>query len=103
MSEATCPLSPDGRMRMGLLSELTKGSMDVIGDSTTPEARLFKKTMAGISPAERKELEQQLAEVGYASHSTSCADIAIAGNPMARILRVRVSGNTELTHAAPTI
>jgi hypothetical protein len=102
VSEATWPLSRQEQMRMDLLSGLTKGSLDVFGDPGSPEASLFKKTMATVGAAEREQLEQQLAEVGYASHGTSCADIAVAGNPMARILSVRMSSDSELTHIAPT-
>ena len=44
------PLTPEEKLHSNHLSALTKGNIDIIGDPGSPEAQLFRDTMARTPP-----------------------------------------------------
>jgi subtilisin family serine protease len=72
------------------LHRLFKGSFYTASGLTGPEVDEFRSAYAGLKPEQVKEFNESLSYYTVFMHGTHVAGIAIAGNPAARVLAVRM-------------
>lgn len=71
------------------LVRLFKGSRDMAMGIDSDEAMLYRQTMSSVTAEQLIPLQEQLSALALYIHGTATADIALAGNPAARLLAVR--------------
>lgn len=75
----------DAAPRWPQLQQLVKGSTDLSAAIDSEDARKLKQTVAGLSAAEAKSFQEDMALATLYIHGTHVAGIAVDGNPFARV------------------
>lgn len=81
------------RAEMNEYQGYLKGIRDLQAGLNTEDGAAFRRKIASTPPAEFKQLREKVGEYSYYAHGTHVAGIAIAGNPAARILYARFTGD----------
>ena len=84
------PLPEPVRARLPELTALTKGFSDLQSNIDSPEAAKVKKLLSELAPADYRKTVEELGLMGNYEHGTHVAGIALAGNPMARLVPARL-------------
>jgi subtilisin family serine protease len=85
------------------LQSYAKGLFDMQAALDTPDARGLKLKMSQLDPSGVKPFIEDLTRYTLYSHGTHVAGIAIASNPAARILIVRLTGDPKMIPTPPTM
>lgn len=85
------------------LQSHAKGLFDMQAAIDSPDARGLKMKMAQLDPSGVKPFIEDLTRYTLYSHGTHVAGIAVAGNPAARILIVRLTGDPKMIPTPPTL
>lgn len=95
------PMSEAQRPVKDLESQL-KGLFDLQAAIDSEEARALKIRMASLAKDDVKPFIEDLTRYNFHAHGTHVAGIAIAGNPAARILVCRLTGDAHMISEPPT-
>lgn len=88
---------------VGEVTRHMKGFLDMQAAVDSPESEAVKKFVAGLKPDEVKAFFEDMGLFGNYSHGTHVAGIALAGNPYARLLTVRLTFDWRMIPRAPSI
>jgi len=80
-----------------------KGFMDLQAGLDTPDASEFKRLVTALKPEEFPPFFEGFRQYGEYAHGTHVAGIAVAGNPAARILVGRFTGDYRMVPELPTV
>jgi hypothetical protein len=94
--ELLYPLDEAARQRLPEMRDLVKGFFDLRANVDSPQARAVKGRFAAMQPAEVQPMMEDFLRFALFVHGTHVAGIAVAGNPVARILVVRETWPFEL-------
>ena len=95
------PMSEAQRPVKDLEAQL-KGLFDLQAAIDSEEARALKVRMASLAKDDVKPFIEDLTRYNFHAHGTHVAGIAIAGNPAARILVCRLTGDPHMISEPPT-
>jgi len=96
--ELLVPIDDQGRRLLDRERAAAQGSADFFSGVDSPEARAFRASVADAGAqagADSLGLDQAKLRVLSHTHGTEVADVAVAGNPAARLLVVRQSFRDE--------
>jgi len=85
------------------LQAQAKGMFDMGAALDTPEAQALRAKMASLGKDEVSTFIEDLGHYTMYSHGTHVAGIAVAGNPAARILVCRLTGDPKVIPDPPTM
>lgn len=98
------PIPAELRARGPEMVARTKGLSDLQSGIDSPEASQVKQWLSGLAPTEYKTAIEELGLSGNYEHGTHVAGIALAGNPFARLVVVRIEfGHTLKPDPCPSI
>jgi len=95
------PMTEAQRPVKDLESQL-KGLFDLQAAIDSEESRALRVRMASLSKDDVKPFIEDLTRYNFHAHGTHVAGIAIAGNPAARILVCRLTGDAHMISEPPT-
>ncbi len=85
------------------VTKYMKGFLDLQAAIDSPESAAVKKHVSELKPDEVKAFFEDMGLFGNYSHGTHVAGIALAGNPYARLMAVRLSFDWKMVPRAPTV
>ena len=96
------PLSPAQKAGFPAFVQLTRGRLDLQNSVDSADARAVQQRFATMSPAEMHDRQEVDKVLGFYSHGTHCAGIAVRGNPAARLVVARFDDQLPDFPFAPT-
>ncbi len=85
----TYPLTSGQQGAYPAFRDEIRGRLDLQNGVDSPEAIALQKKFRTMSPAEMHDMEEFDKVLGFYSHGTHCAGIAVRGNPAARLVVAR--------------
>ena len=85
----TYPLSAAQKAAFPAFVQLIRGRVDLQNGVDSPDALAVQKKFRTMSPAEMHDMDEFDKVLGFYSHGTHCAGIAVRGNPAARLVVAR--------------
>ena len=85
------------------LERQSKGLSDIVAAVDSPEATALRKKLSNLEQDKVEEFLESLQLYGNYSHGTHVSGIALAGNPFARLLTVRVTFGHTIIPEKPTL
>lgn len=83
------PLSAAQRAAFPAFQQSIRGGIDLQNGVDSADARALRKKFRTMSPAQMHAMEENDKVLGFYSHGTHCAGIAVRGNPAARLVVAR--------------
>ena len=97
------PISADVQANLPQMQARSKGLSDAQSNIDSEEAAEVKRYLSGLQGSEYKSAQESLRLTGNYQHGTHVAGIAMAGNPYARLVNVRIEfGHTLVPYPCPT-
>ncbi len=96
------PLSDAQKAAYPAFREMIQGRLDLQYGLDSPAARAVREKFQTMSPAEMHEMFEDDKVLGFYSHGTHCAGIAVRGNPAARLVVARFNDQLPDLPFAPT-
>ena len=96
------PLSDVQKAAYPAFREMTQGRLDLQNGVDSPAARAVQKKFQTMSPGEMHAMFEANKVLGFYSHGTHCAGIAVRGNPAARLVVARFDDQLPDLPFAPT-
>ncbi len=96
------PLSDAQKAAYPAFRETTQGRLDLQNGVDSPAARAVQKKFQTQSPADMRAMFEADKVLGFYSHGTHCAGIAVRGNPAARLVVARFDDQLPDLPFAPT-
>jgi subtilisin family serine protease len=85
----TYPLSAAQRAAYPEFQQVVRGRLDLQNGVDSADARAVREKYRTMSPAQMHDMEEFAKVLGFYSHGTHCAGIAVRGNPAARLVVAR--------------
>ena len=102
-SDLLFPLSAEQLKKYPNMKDQMKGLEDLQAAVESPEATDLKKKMSGMTPDQVRPFLEEIGLFAIYAHGTHVAGIAVAGNPVAKILVARVTFDYHVIPEAPTV
>ena len=85
----TYPLNAAQKAAFPAFVQMTRGRIDLQNGVDSPDALAVQKKFRTMSPAQMHDMDEFDKVLGFYSHGTHCAGIAVRGNPAARLVVAR--------------